>query len=131
MDTDTPIEDVDVFAQIGEEGFRDLTAAFYKRVKQDDILGPMYPDNDWEGAEERLRDFLVFRFGGPRRYLEKRGHPRMRRRHMPYVLNSKSRDRWLLLMGEAFEETDIPPPIKQHLFAFFTKVAHFLQNHPD
>ena len=82
-----------VYAAIGEEGFERLVRAFYAQVPGDDILGPMYPAHDFEGAEERLRDFLIGRFGGPPRYMERRGHPRLRARHMPFRLDEASRDR--------------------------------------
>ena len=83
----------DVYSRIGEDGFQRLVAAFYAQVPGDDILGPMYPKEDMHGAEERLRDFLIGRFGGPRRYEERRGHPRLRMRHMPFQLDQASRDR--------------------------------------
>jgi hemoglobin len=88
---------------IGEDGFRRLVSAFYRRVPSDDILGPMYPESDFEGAEERLRDFLVGRFGGPQRYIEQRGHPRLRLRHAPFAVDVRARDRWLQLMGAALD----------------------------
>src|SRR4051812_32207606 len=53
----------EVYGRIGEEGFARLLGAFYRRVRADDLLGPMYPPEDWEGAEGRLREFLIFRFG--------------------------------------------------------------------
>ena len=64
------VDDADIYARVGEEGFARLVAAFYRQVPGDDILGPMYPREDLEGAEQRLRDFLVGRFGGPMRYIE-------------------------------------------------------------
>lgn len=69
--------------------------AFYAQVPTDDILGPMYPPEDLAGAEERLRDFLVGRFGEPPRYIEQRGHPRLRMRHAPFKLDQRARDCWL------------------------------------
>lgn len=113
---------------IGEEGFAQMVAAFYRQVKEDDVLGPMYPANDWEGAEKRLRDFLIFRCGGPQRYIEERGHPRLRMRHAPYAIDSVARDRWIELMQRAIEETLTEPTHKEVLGAFFHQVAHFLQN---
>ena len=74
-------------------------AAFYRQVPGDPILGPMYPAHDLAGAETRLRDFLVGRFGGPQRYIEQRGHPRLRLRHAPFPIDPAARDRWLELMG--------------------------------
>ena len=68
---------------LSDQQISDLTAAFYRRVREDDLIGPMYPDDDWSGAEQRLRDFLIFRFGGSDRYIQERGHPRLRMRHAP------------------------------------------------
>jgi hemoglobin len=93
------VDELDVYALVGEEGFARLIAAFYRQVPGDPILGPMYPPDDPAGAEERLRDFLVGRFGGPQRYMEQRGHPRLRARHMPFAVNAAARERWLQLMG--------------------------------
>lgn len=119
-----------VFKVIGEEGFAALTAAFYRRVRGDDILGPMYPDDDWEGAEERLRDFLIFRFGGPPRYIEQRGHPRLRMRHGHFPIDPAARDRWVDLMREALQEAQLEEDIQGVLLGFFVQVAHFLTNRP-
>jgi len=75
---------MEVIEQIGEQGITDLVAAFYRIMKKDDLVGSMYPDDDWEGAEERMRDFLIFRFGGSDKYIQERGHPRLRMRHMGF-----------------------------------------------
>jgi len=122
------ISDGDIYAQIGEEGFARLVAAFYNQVPADDILGPMYPADDLPGAEERLRDFLVGRFGGPQRYIESRGHPRLRMRHMPFKLDLAARDRWVQLMDKALEETALPPESTQALREFFHHMATFMIN---
>jgi len=120
--------DQDVYPLIGDDGFTRLVAAFYRRVKTDDILGPMYPDHDFEGAEKRLRDFLIFRFGGPQTYIMERGHPRLRMRHAPFVVDQAARDRWVLLMDEALQEVALPEEAEQMLRPFFHDVATFLMN---
>ena len=120
----------DVYSRIGEEGFARLVAAFYSQVPADDILGPMYPLDDIHGAEERLRDFLVGRFGGPRRYEERRGHPRLRMRHMPFKLDQPARDRWVQLMDRALDEAQLPPEATHVLREFFHHMATFLMNAP-
>jgi hemoglobin len=126
------VEDGDVFSRIGEEGFQRLVAAFYRRIPEDDVLGPMYQeDNDLEGAEQRLRDFLVFRFGGPPRYLEQRGHPRLRMRHIRFPVDQTARDRWLLLMGQALDEAAFPSEVEQFLRQFFEGTATFLINRSE
>lgn len=55
----------DFYREVGEATFAKMVAGFYRRVPEDDILGPMYPDDDWEGAEARLRMFLEQYWGGP------------------------------------------------------------------
>ncbi|MBY0375011.1 MAG: globin [Bryobacteraceae bacterium] len=121
----------EIYSAIGEDGFHRLVAAFYRQVPTDDILGPMYPAHDLAGAEERLREFLIGRFGGPMRYVEKRGHPRLRMRHAPYVIDERARDRWLALMTHALAEANLPPAASETLAAFFTHTADFLRNsHP-
>ena len=125
------MEDHELYAAVGEDGFRRLIAAFYKQVPDDPILGPMYPPADLAGAEERLRDFLIGRFGGPPRYMEQRGHPRLRMRHMPFAVNSAARDRWLQLMGRALDEAALPPDADALLREFFGAVANMLMNRPE
>lgn len=122
------MDDDAIYAAIGEEGFARLTAAFYRQVPTDDILGAMYPAHDLAGAESRLRDFLVGRFGGPLRYVEQRGHPRLRMRHAPFALDQRARDRWVSLMDRALEEASLPPAAAETLRAFFHYTATFLIN---
>jgi hemoglobin len=124
------VNELDVYALVGEEGFSRLTAAFYRQVPGDPILGPMYPADDLAGAEERLRDFLVGRFGGPPRYVEQRGHPRLRMRHMPFAVNAAARERWLELMTRALDEAQFPPQADAMLREFFAAVSEMLINRP-
>jgi hemoglobin len=124
------MNDFEVYAAIGEDGFTRLIAAFYRQVPHDDILGPMYPPHDLAGAEQRLRDFLVGRFGGPARYMEQRGHPRLRARHMPFAIDANAAQRWLELMDNAFGEATLPPDAETVLRNFFRTVAVMVQNRP-
>ncbi len=117
-----------VYAAIGEDGFARLCAAFYRRVRVDDLIGPMYPDDDWDGAEQRLRDFLVGRFGGPPRYIQQRGHPRLRMRHTPYPIGLDARHRWVDLMDQALNEANLPDPAVAALRPFFANTATFMMN---
>lgn len=122
------VEEQDLYQVIGEAGFRNLVAAFYRQVAGDDILGPMYPKHDLAGAENRLRDFLLFRFGGPMTYLETRGHPRLKMRHAPFHVDERARDRWVALMDRAMVEAQLPEEAVETLKAFFHPTATFLRN---
>ena len=124
------IDDQNIYALIGEEGFTRLIAAFYRQVPGDEILAPMYPPHDLAGAEQRLRDFLIGRFGGPQRYIEQRGHPRLRMRHMPFAVNTAARARWLQLMTNALDEVKLPAEVDAFLREFFDGVSAMLVNKP-
>lgn len=117
-------------ARVGEEKLRAMVAAFYRRVRVDDLIGPMYPPDDWEGSEKRLADFIVYRFGGPQTYIEERGHPRLRGRHMPFPIDLAARDRWLDLMGYSMREVEIPDAEAPLIGAFFAQVADMMRNRP-
>ncbi len=116
------------FQLVGDEGLERLVAAFYRRVPDDDVLGPMYPRHDLAGAEARLRDFLRFRFGGRLDYIERRGHPRLRMRHVPFAIDHTARDRWVALMDAAFDEVGFPPQAEQPMRRFLHTTATFLIN---
>ncbi len=113
---------------IGDDGFTRLVRAFYRQIPEDDILGPIYPADDLAGAEQRLRDFLIFRFGGSPRYIEQRGHPRLQQRHLPFPVDQRARDRWISLMERALAETQLPAQAEQMLGEFFSDTATFLMN---
>jgi hemoglobin len=118
----------EIFTAIGEEGFARLVRGFYAQVPGDSILGPMYPAEDLPGAEERLRDFLIGRFGGPQRYIEQRGHPRLRMRHMPFTIDQAARDRWMSLMDRALDHAELPADATAALREFFHAMATFMIN---
>lgn len=122
------VAEADIFNIIGDDGFQRLVAAFYRQVPNDDILGPMYPTDDLEGAEYRLRGFLIGRFGGPQTYIEERGHPALRMRHAPYELNIDARNRWVEIMECALDEAAFTPEVDQVLRPFFEQTATFLIN---
>lgn len=120
-----------MMALCGEQGIRRMVAGFYRRVRTDDLIGPMYPDDDWEGSEERLAEFVLFRMGASTRYTEMRGHPRLKARHMPFRIRMAERDRWLELMNAAIDEAGFPDPARDFLRSMFFQIADFMRNHPE
>jgi hemoglobin len=125
------VEENELYPLIGEDGFRRLVAAFYRQIPQDDILGPMYPRQDFAGAEERLRNFLIYRFGGPPVYIEERGHPRLRMRHAPFPVSQSARDRWMQLMRNALAEVGLPAEAERVLTTYFESTATFMLNRAE
>lgn len=118
----------EVLAECGADGIRRMVAAFYRRVRRDELIGPMYPEGEWEAAEERLAEFLLFRLGASTRYVEMRGHPQLRMRHVRFRIGVAERDRWLELMSEAMAETGVSLAAREFLDPFFAQVADFMRN---
>jgi len=114
----------------GEETFRRLVRRFYEGVADDPLLRPMYPEADLEGAEERLRMFLVQYWGGPTTYSQQRGHPRLRMRHVPFVIGQAERDAWLKHMRDALDDLDLTDEQEDRLWTYLVNAAHSLVNSP-
>jgi hemoglobin len=109
--------------------FERLVERFYRGVVDDNVLWPLYPDqSDLEGARRRLTLFLAQYWGGPATYLEERGHPRLRLRHLPFTVGPLERDRWLLHMAVAIEETCDDEDVKAELLGYFVPAAEHLRN---
>ena len=115
----------------GDAFFHRLVEGFYTQVKEDDLIGPMYPDQDWDGAQDRLRWFLVQYWGGPRTYQEKRGNPMLRRRHFPFPIGEPEADRWLHLMENSlnqFSDEELPEAYRFALWNHMQRVAYMMIN---
>jgi hemoglobin len=112
----------------GEETFRRLVHRFYEGVAEDPLLRPLYPEDDLDGAEERLRMFLIQYWGGPNDYSQQRGHPRLRMRHAPFVIGEPQRDAWLTHMGEAVRSLGLAPEQEKQLWDYLVYAAHSLIN---
>lgn len=120
------------YAQVGgRETFAKLAEAFYDSVGQDVEFRAMYPETDLRPATMRLQLFLEQYWGGPKTYSERRGHPRLRMRHVPYTINSHNRDTWLKHMRIAVDSLGLPPLQEATLWDYFDRAAHSLMNAPD
>jgi hemoglobin len=115
----------------GEKAFRLLVERFYARVGEDVILRAVYPEDDLSGATERLALFLIQYWGGPPTYSERRGHPRLRLRHRPFVIGRLERDAWLGHMTAAVESLDLPPAVRKELLDYFETASTAMINQPD
>jgi hemoglobin len=111
----------------GDAFFTDLVERFYAAVADDPILRPLYPE-DLCPSKYWLAQFLVQYWGGPRRYDETRGHPRLRMRHAPFVITSLERDRWWTHMAAAVQASDLPPDDAAELLAYFDMAATAMVN---
>jgi len=114
----------------GEPTFRRIVARFYEQVATDEVLRPLYPEQDLGPAENRLRLFLMQYWGGPTTYSDERGHPRLRMRHMPFVIGAAERDAWLRAMRTAVDEAGLAEAHRAQLWEYLSMVAHNMTNQP-
>ncbi|WP_435768961.1 globin [Nocardioides sp. SYSU DS0651] len=110
--------------------FRKIVARFYEGVAQDEVLRPMYPEDDLGPAEERFLHFLVQYWGGPTTYSEQRGHPRLRMRHASFAVDEDARDRWLAHFRAALDDAGLTPEQDARFWAYVTHAANFMINSP-
>ncbi|GAB6901740.1 globin [Kineosporia succinea] len=114
----------------GRETFAKLVHVFYQGIADDEVLRPMYPEEDLGPAQERLLMFLEQYWGGPTTYSQQRGHPRLRMRHMPFKVDSDARDRWLKHMRAGVDSLDLHPELERMLWDYLERAAFSLQNTP-
>lgn len=112
----------------GQETFVRLCNAFYSRVETDPVLRPLYPDGPLDDAKEKLALFLTQFFGGPDLYSQRRGHPRLRARHLPFAIGRKERDVWVGHMLASLDESGIEEPAYSQIKQYFEEAATFLIN---
>jgi len=112
----------------GEETFHRIIARFYAEVAKDEVLRPVYPEEDLGPAEERLRLFLMQYWGGPHTYSDRRGHPRLRMRHAPFSIGPIERDAWLRCMRVAVDEAGLSDQHRQQLWTYLEMAANSLMN---
>jgi len=117
------------FHQIGgEETFNRLVRRFYEGVREDPVMWPMYPQDDFEGAIHRLSSFLQQYWGGPATYSQERGHPRLRMRHAAFKVNPEARDHWLGHMRTALDSLELPPLHDATFWDYLERAARSLVN---
>ena len=116
----------------GHDTFERLVRAFYDGVRTDEPLRAMYPEEDLEPAERRLRMFLEQYWGGPTTYSEQRGHPRLRMRHAPFAVTPAQRDRWLthmLLAVDSLRDEGVLDEMHDLLLRdYLVRAAHSMVN---
>jgi hemoglobin len=125
------VNEVSFYEEIGGfETFRRIVGRFYAGVADDDLLRPLYPEADLGPAEERFLLFLVQYWGGPTTYSDQRGHPRLRMRHAPFVVDLAARDRWLSHFRVALDEAALTPAQDAQFWDYVMHAATFMVNTP-
>jgi len=111
----------------GDEKFKQLVDEFYARIERDEVLRPIFPA-DLESGKRWQFLFLTQFFGGPARYQQERGHPRLRMRHMPFPIDANVRQRWLTHMLAAIDAVGIAEPARSTMREYFERGSEFMIN---
>jgi hemoglobin len=114
----------------GEEFFVKLVDGFYEGIETDEVLRPMYVDQDLTESRRHLTLFLQQYWGGPSIYQAERGHPRLRMRHMPFVIDDDARDRWIYHMHASLSQIEMDEELREQLWTYLVSAAHSLVNTP-
>ena len=112
----------------GHDAFVRLVDVFYRGVAEDEVLRPMYPEEDLGPAKDRLTMFLEQYWGGPTTYSDERGHPRLRMRHQGFRVNPDARDRWIEHMRHAVAQQNLAPLHAVTLMDYLERAAYSMVN---
>jgi hemoglobin len=116
----------------GEDKVKALVERFYDLMD----LEPAYADlrrahgTDLARARQNLFWFLCGWLGGPPHYESRFGHPRLRARHLPFVIGTKERDQWLACMDQAMGEVGVDESLREKLRESFFQTADWMRNTP-
>ena len=119
-----------IYAALGPDAFWRIARAFYARIDRDAFLRPMFP-SDLEEPIRNQAEFLIQYFGGPQDYSARKGHPRLRMRHMPYSIGVRERNAWMSHMEGALEDAAIPEPHRSQMREYFARTATFMMNRDE
>jgi hemoglobin len=127
--SNSPVAQPTLFDAVGgEETFDRLISRFYEGVESDPELRAVYPSRDLGPAKEHLKLFLIQYWGGPSTYNEKRGHPRLRKRHVRFSIGEAERDAWLRHMRAALDELVLDQAHDDELWNYLVMAAQSLVN---
>ncbi|MEZ4922784.1 MAG: hypothetical protein R2780_06395 [Crocinitomicaceae bacterium] len=117
-----------IYEKLGDERLRKLLDEFYERVFQSEIIGPLFNQTQKEVIKDKQFCFLTQFLGGPLRYFEKYGNPKMRMRHLPHPIGLRERDEWLKLMYESIQTLEWEEEYKVALYNCFPQLASHMMN---
>ncbi len=116
-----------LYARLGPDPFWAIARAFYARIEAHPRLRPMFPQ-ELDEAIRNQAEFLIQYFGGPAAYSARKGHPRLRMRHMQFRIGLQERNDWAEVMRAALIDAAIPQAEHPAMMAYFEHAATFLMN---
>jgi hemoglobin len=117
----------------GDAGIRQLVDRFYDLMDSSPEAANIRPLHaaSLKSSREKLYLYLSGWTGGPQRYVEKYGHPRLRMRHIHFPIGSRERDEWLWCMDRALAEHEMPDALREHLRTQLHSLADHMRNRED
>lgn len=116
-----------LYELVGDENLKKLVNAFYDLVQKNETLSPMFK-GEFETIKDKQYCFLSQFLGGPLRYNEKYGHPKMRLRHLPHPIDQNAKTEWLKCMKQAISDIQLKPELAETLYNCFPPVAEHMVN---
>jgi len=127
-------ENMSIYTYLGgDDGVRNLVFRFYElmdTLEETQHIRKMHP-NDLAESKEKFFDFLSGWFGGPQRFIQKYGHPRLRMRHFPFKIDKRARDEWMLCMKIALAEQIREKSVRLQIEELFANMATHMQNQAE
>jgi len=114
----------------GRAVINDVVEHFYQLVQNDEELYSLFP-LDLSDGKQKQKLFIEQWLGGEAQYSDLYGHPRLRRRHFPFVITKKLAGLWLRYMIEAFRYCGIVEPELAEVVAIFGPMAKHMVNVDD
>ncbi len=117
----------------GEARVRELVDRFYDYMDteaQAQAVRDLHAKS-LKASRENLFLFLSGWLGGPDLYIQKHGHPMLRRRHLPFAIGRRERDQWMFCMRKALADMAIDDDLRQKLEAAFMQTADHMRNQPE
>ena len=114
----------------GREGVVAIVERFYELVELDTHMRPIYPE-DLGPGKAKLALFFEQWLGGEPVYSAIYGHPRLRRRHFPFVIDELAAGRWLRHMRQAMTDRGMPREALDTIFERLGPLAHHMVNAHD
>ena len=112
----------------GEDPLRRLVDCFYDRIRDDSLLlRQMHPEDD-RNSRRNLFEFLSGWMGGPDLYTERKGHPRLRMRHLPFAIGTTEADEWMRCMRYALDEVGVTDPLRSYVETRLEQTAQHVRN---
>ncbi|MFP1633052.1 group II truncated hemoglobin [Zhengella sp. ZM62] len=114
----------------GKPAVERLTARFYAlmdTLPEAKATRDIHPA-DLAESEEKFTEYLMMWLGGPQTFIEKRGAPMLRRRHLPFGIGTAEIEGWLACFRQALDETVPQAQLRDVIWQNVERLGHHMRN---